>query len=145
VQYLAAGPAAAAEAATIATARIADFEAMWAGSPGYGPWAAIEKSSGQLVGHIGLRVFPEVGGATEVLYMLDDGAWGKGYATEGATAARDYGFEHLELKQLVGLTHPDNLASQKVLEKIGMQRQADPLVVHGIAAVFFTLHPRKGL
>ena len=80
-----------------------------------------------------------------MLYMLDDNAWGKGYATEGAIAARDYGFEHLELQQLVGLIHPDNLASQRVLAKIGMQRQTEPLVVHGIAAVFFTLHSHKGL
>ena len=46
--------------------------------------------------------------------------WGKGYATEMASVVRDYGFQKLELPTIVGITLPENIASQRVLEKIGL-------------------------
>ena len=86
---------------------------------GYGPWAAIEKSSTRLVGHCGLRFLPEHG-ATEILYAFDDLVWGRGLASEGAAASRDYGFTVLQLPRLIALVVPDNLGSIRVIEKLGM-------------------------
>ena len=57
--------------------------------------------SGALIGHVGLRLLDEMNGETEILYMLDSAYWGRGLATEGALAARDYGFDQLKLKRLM--------------------------------------------
>ncbi len=48
-------------------------------------------------------------------------AWGKGFATEAAKHTLDYGFIKLNLKLITGRAHIENIASIKVLEKIGMQ------------------------
>ncbi len=87
---------------------------------GYGPWAALDKSSGRFLGHLGLRFLPEFG-ETEVLYMLDDAVWGRGYATEGAAAARDFAFDRLGLKRIMAIALPENRASTRVMEKIGLR------------------------
>ncbi len=92
---------------------------------GYAPWAALDKATGVLLGHLGLRHLPELGGETEILYLLDSTAWGQGLATEGAAAARDFAFQMLGLKRLIGLVAPLNTPSQRVLEKIGMKRQGE--------------------
>ena len=56
----------------------------------------------------------------EVGYRLAPKAWGRGYATEGARAVVGYGFRELGLARIIGLTHPDNVASQRVLTKAGL-------------------------
>jgi RimJ/RimL family protein N-acetyltransferase len=45
---------------------------------------------------------------------------GRGYASEGARAVVRYGFSALGLDRIIGLTHPDNVASQRVLQKAGL-------------------------
>ncbi len=47
--------------------------------------------------------------------------WGNGYAFEAAKHTVDYGFNQLHLKTIVGRAHIENIASLKILEKIGMQ------------------------
>lgn len=100
-------------------AYLGEFIAHW-DRYGYGPWAIIEKSSGTLLGHHGLRFLPEFGEA-EILYTLDDSAWGKGYATEGAIAARDFAFDEAGLDHVIALTLAENHGSRRVMERIGMQ------------------------
>ena len=56
----------------------------------------------------------------EVGYRLLPGAWGHGYATEIATSLVRYGFETLTLDRIIGVTHPGNAASQRVLLKSGL-------------------------
>lgn len=122
MRFLPGGEARTATARRDAERLVASFAASW-DKAGYGPWAAINRSSGALLGHIGLRFLPELGHETEVLYMLDSAAWGRGLATEGATAARDYAWRVLGLQRLIGLALPDNAASLGVLERIGMRRE----------------------
>jgi RimJ/RimL family protein N-acetyltransferase len=57
----------------------------------------------------------------EVGYRLLPDAWGQGYATEGASALVRYGFGEVGLTRIVGLTHPQNAASQSVLRKAGLR------------------------
>ena len=57
----------------------------------------------------------------EVGYRLLFDAWGKGYATEGAQALIDYGFDRLGVNRIIGVTHPGNKASQHVLQKSGLR------------------------
>lgn len=56
----------------------------------------------------------------EIGYRLLPEAWGKGVATEAGRALIRYGFEALRLGRIVGVTHPDNAASRRVLTKLGL-------------------------
>jgi len=50
--------------------------------------------------------------------------WGQGYATEAAAELVRYGFEQAGLRRIFAECHPDNLASARVLEKIGLLPEA---------------------
>ncbi len=56
----------------------------------------------------------------EIGYRLLQAYWGKGYATEGAQYLVNHGFNKLHLQEIVGVTLPSNIPSQKVLEKVGL-------------------------
>jgi ribosomal-protein-alanine N-acetyltransferase len=56
----------------------------------------------------------------EIGYLLSHAFWGRGLATEGGRIGLHYGFETLGLDEIIGLVHPDNIASRRVLEKLGM-------------------------
>ncbi len=60
--------------------------------------------------------------AVEVGWRLARGAWGNGYATEGARAALRYAFEELGLDDVVSFTSTANVRSQRVMERLGMTR-----------------------
>lgn len=87
---------------------------------GLGRWAVIEKSSGQFTGWCGLKHRPELN-ETDLGYRFLKANWGRGIATETASEVLNYGFRELQLKDITGRAHVENLASQKILEKIGMQ------------------------
>src|SRR5215510_12841626 len=89
--------------------------------PELGLWATIHKETGKFIGRCGLLPWTiddrlEV----EIAYLIDKAYWGQGLATEAATGLLQYGFEQLKLSRLICLIDPDNIASQKVAEKIGM-------------------------
>ena len=92
--------------------------------PGYGLLHASLREDGGFVGGCGLFRLPE-GGDIEIAYRLPHARWGQGFATEMARAVRAHGFENLGLARIVGVTWPENIPSQRVLEKIGMRREAD--------------------
>jgi RimJ/RimL family protein N-acetyltransferase len=88
---------------------------------GFGLWAVTLKGSDEAIGDCGM-VRHEVDGVQETgigWHMLRE-HWGHGYATEAAAASRDYAFDTLQVHRLVATIHPDNLASRRVAEKIGM-------------------------
>ena len=88
---------------------------------GYGFWAAIEKSSGEFLGWFHFR--PPEGSSPdepELGYRLRKSAWGKGYGTEGSRALISKGFTELGVRRVVASTYQDNLASRRVMEKVGM-------------------------
>ena len=60
--------------------------------------------------------------AVEIGWRLDPAFWNRGLATEGARAVLRYAFDFLELKEVVSFTVPDNFASRRVMEKLGMTR-----------------------
>ena len=87
---------------------------------GYGWWALEQLCRpGLLIGWAGLQYLPETD-ETEVGYLLGTAYWGQGLATEVARASVRFGFEELGLPEIVGIVHPDNVASQRVLEKAGL-------------------------
>jgi RimJ/RimL family protein N-acetyltransferase len=95
---------------------IGRFADQWA-ERGYSPWAIFR--DGRLIGHCGLNHVAEFD-ATEVLWALHPDGWGRGYATEAATAAVEFGFGPVGLDTIFAITLPDNLASQAVVKRLGM-------------------------
>lgn len=84
-----------------------------------GRWAIHTKHNMDFIGWCGLKYRPELD-EIDLGYRLMQKAWGHGYATEAAQASLDHGFNELNLKLITGRAHIENLASIKVLEKIGM-------------------------
>ena len=85
---------------------------------GFGQWAVEEKASGDFVVRLGLY-YPESWPGQELGYALARTYWGKGYATEGAAAARDFAFNALGWDELISIISPLNLRSQGVAERLG--------------------------
>lgn len=104
---------------------------------GYGPWAVEEKSSGALVGRIGL-LEPEGWPGPEVAWLVDRERWGEGFAPEGAAEAQRYAFEELRAPRVISLIHPDNAPSIRVAEKLGT-RDDGMLEIFGKPARVFAL------
>src|SRR5688572_4290842 len=70
-------------------AEIADYDRRW-DTHGYAPWAVIERASGRLVGHCGLRWLDSLE-ITDTIWTMHPDTQGKGYAREAARAALDWG------------------------------------------------------
>jgi RimJ/RimL family protein N-acetyltransferase len=106
-----------------AAAELAHIDAHWE-RHGWGLWAAELRETTELIGFIGLAeptFIPELIGSVEVGWRLGRAHWNRGLATEGARAALDAAFGELELEQVVSLIHPENVASVRVAEKLGMR------------------------
>jgi RimJ/RimL family protein N-acetyltransferase len=94
---------------------------------GFGVWAVEAPGVAPFVGFLGLqRVGFEAPftPAVEIGWRLAPAFWGQGFATEGAKVAIRFGFENLNLDQIVSFTVPSNKASWAVMERIGMTRDA---------------------
>ena len=85
--------------------------------------AVVERASGELVGHMPFH--PWFGPAThEVGWVISAQRQGRGYATEAARALTDFAFGTLGCHRLVATCQPENVASWRVMEKLGMRREA---------------------
>ena len=84
-----------------------------------GRWAIHTKYNMDFIGWCGLKYRPELD-EIDLGYRLMQKAWGKGFATEAAQYSLEYGFTKLNLNLITGRAHIENIASIKVLEKIGM-------------------------
>jgi [ribosomal protein S5]-alanine N-acetyltransferase len=87
---------------------------------GFGRGACILKSTGEKIGFAGLKYLEELG-EVDVAYRLLPKYWGQGFATEAALASVRFGFADLDLKRIIGLVMPENIASVRVLEKTGLR------------------------
>jgi ribosomal-protein-alanine N-acetyltransferase len=89
--------------------------------PELGLWATIHKETGKFIGRCGLLPWTiENRYDVEVAYTIAEEYWGQGLGVEAAQAILNYGFETLQLKRLICIIDPDNVASLKVARKIGM-------------------------
>jgi RimJ/RimL family protein N-acetyltransferase len=89
--------------------------------PGFGFWAAVLKSSGEWLGWFSFRPSQGAPGQVVLGYRLRRSAWGQGYATEGARALIDKGFAEWGVQRVVATTYEHNLASRRVMGKLGMR------------------------
>lgn len=87
---------------------------------GYGRMAVIEKASARLVGFSGLKYLEDLG-EVDIGYRFLPDCWGKGYATESARLLMEQGRREHGFKRVVGMVHPANQASSRVLEKLGLR------------------------
>jgi len=85
---------------------------------GFAMFSVIEKSTGRWIGRLGPWM-PEGWPGPEIGWALVRDAWGKGYATEGATAASDWAFDRLGWTDMIHSIDPLNRASQEVAKRLG--------------------------
>ena len=116
MRYIGAGHASTREQVDEVMRRLPRAYALY---PGLGTWRATRRDNEDFVGWFALKYIP---GTTEVEvgYRLRHAEWGNGFATEGARELVRYGFDDLGLHRIVGVTHPANVASQRVLQKVGL-------------------------
>jgi RimJ/RimL family protein N-acetyltransferase len=88
----------------------------------YSAWALTRLADHSFMGHVGFFVIDGTQ-TVELGYALGQAYWGQGYATEAARAALRYAYEHTSLDEIIAVAYPENTASQRVMEKIGMRRQ----------------------
>lgn len=110
---------------------------------GHGLFSVEARDSGEFLGWVTLAeplFLPRILPAVEIGWRFLREHWGHGYATEAARATMRFAFEDRGLDRLVSIRHVENLASQRVMEKLGMHRELDttvpatgqPVVVHAI-------------
>jgi RimJ/RimL family protein N-acetyltransferase len=91
----------------------------------FGLWIVRTRTDDRVIGYAGLSVptfLPEILPAVEVGWRLSPSAWGRGYATEAATAALDEAFSTLGLESVCSLPQSDNEASWRVCERLGLTK-----------------------
>ena len=88
---------------------------------GYGRFAVVLKETGKVIGFCGIKYLPEIE-LPEVGYRYLKKYWGRGIGTEAARACVDFAREDLNIEKLVALIIPENIASIRVAEKLGMQK-----------------------
>ena len=92
---------------------------------GWGAWAVEVPGEEDFIGFVGLQRVPfeaPFTPAVEIAWRLARAHWGRGFATEAASAALAFGFERLALPEIVAFTVPANARSRAVMERLGMTR-----------------------
>ncbi len=118
MRYITGGPAT--PRGEIVDGMLPAWIALNAGSPGYGFWAAHERTSDEFLGWFHLRPEPGPEVDPELGYRLRSSAWGMGYATEGSSALVARAFADPRVRRVWAATLVVNAASRRVMEKVGM-------------------------
>ncbi|HEV3091964.1 MAG TPA: GNAT family N-acetyltransferase [Candidatus Cybelea sp.] len=104
---------------------------------GLGNHAVVERGSLAVIGHCGVHRGSETDGA-EADWLIARDRWGRGYATEAASAMMKGAFEAHHLPTICGVAHHENVASIAVMRKLGMsfvrrtERDGFPSVVYRV-------------
>jgi ribosomal-protein-alanine N-acetyltransferase len=104
---------------------------------GYGMCAMIWRKTGEMIGWSGLQPL-EDSGDTEVGYGMIKEFWGRGIGFECASAWLRYGFENTNLTRIVAVASPENTASWRIMEKLGMRREKTE-THYGMECVFYRI------
>lgn len=95
-------------------------ESCWQSGSAF-PWAVTEKSSGQLLGVLELRLSPP---KADFGYILGEPFWGHGFAAEAASVVVAWAIAQPSIFRVWATCHPDNAASAAVLRKAGLSYEA---------------------
>ncbi len=103
---------------------------------GMGRFSVFRKRDNQFIGWCGLKL--NESSEIDLGYRFFKSEWNKGYATESSIASLNYGFEKLKLERIVAHAYKVNMASIKVMEKVGMRYVKD-LIYDGHACVMYAM------
>jgi RimJ/RimL family protein N-acetyltransferase len=104
---------------------------------GFGFWAVESRPDARFIGYCGIRPLTLDGvPETEIGWHIDKGVWNRGIATEAAVAARDVAAQRFEQARLVAIIRPENAASCRVAEKIGLRRESTAVVDDDLYLVY---------
>jgi ribosomal-protein-alanine N-acetyltransferase len=120
------GPKSRADTETMLDERILRY---YDAHPGLGIWMTVERATGT---RVGFHLLNHIQGESiiQIGFTLATSAWGRGYGTEMAAAVLRHGFIDLALPHLVGMASLGNVASQRVLTKIGLRRNGERVFPH---------------
>src|SRR4051812_20642404 len=130
-------------------AHLAWMQRAWS-KDGFGAFIVVRKADGATLGHIGLFAWDpttwrpgirsEIGDGAEIElgWMLSRQAWGCGYASEAAAAARDWALAELRPRRLISLIHPHNARSRRVATKIGEHLETTVTTYLGVLTDLWT-------
>ena len=90
------------------------------GRHGFGRWSVYLKSTGEYIGFCGLNYRPALD-EVDIGFRFLRRVWGNGYATEAARFCLQQGFQKFGLKRIVARAMRENLASHRVIQKLGMR------------------------
>jgi len=107
---------------------------------GFSKWLVLDRSSGVAIGDSGLLVFQDYGWI-DLGFRFAQQCWGKGLATEAASAWVRAAFDEFRLNRLGTFVHPENAASIRVLEKMGFRQERRDTVM-GMDSIVFSLDVR---
>lgn len=99
----------------------------------FGRMAVVSKADDKLIGVAGLRFFE---GDAELFYLLDEPYWRKGLATEIGREILRYGFETHNFPHIIAVTRPENKATLRVLEKLGLKFEKSDTIVGVFASIY---------
>lgn len=136
MRYTGEEPLGSLEEAEKAIAEYPDFETV-----GYGRWGCVLKGQQTIIGFCGLKYLPEFD-AVDLGYRFLPEHWGQGLATEACRVSLQFGFEVLGLNHIMAMVLPENLASIRVLEKIGMQHEGK-IDYEGLRPLLFGINRPK--
>ena len=110
--------------------------------PELGLWATVHKETDKFIGRCGLLPW-EIDSKLEVeiAYLLDKSFWHQGLATEAAMGIMKYAFEKLNFSRLICLMDPENIASQRVAQRIGMnlERKVDGIAGDNFSTLIYSI------
>jgi ribosomal-protein-alanine N-acetyltransferase len=111
---------------------------------GIGRWAIINKDNGDFMGWSGLKFEEKVRDFPyyDIGYRLNKKYWGQGIASETAALALAYGYRTLKLDEIFGVDHIKNIASNKILQKIGLQWK-DRFILDGMECNWYRITPSE--
>ncbi|HEU4387877.1 MAG TPA: GNAT family N-acetyltransferase [Blastocatellia bacterium] len=104
---------------------------------GFGQWCVFLKEDSRLAGFCGLRLFGERN-EVEILYALRPDLWGRGLAMEAASAVLRWGFNECDLDRIYAGADPPNVASFRVIERLGM-KFAGRRVIDEVEAIYYSI------
>ena len=107
---------------------------------GFGLWAMVHREEDRVIGDCGLTI-QLVDGIEEIEigYHLLRSHWGRGYATEAASACRDWVFDVLDRDRVISWMGPENAPSRRVAERVGMKLEKQTKNRYGKDAVVYSV------
>ncbi|WP_214227801.1 GNAT family N-acetyltransferase [Pedobacter sp. B4-66] len=105
---------------------------------GFGNYAVVDKETNEVIGYCGL-VFSIAINEIELIYALIKDYWNKGIGTEVAKAVLDYGLHTIKLKVIYASIDPENIPSQKILERIGFQFAFEQNDEFGLSSLYYKI------